>query len=131
MNRGKRSRRLLVILCTSLLAVPLGSIFAARWADDPPEAPTWTVAQRERLKERDSEEAIASMERQAVLHEARDDWPTASSIRARVLSLRTEALGERHWKTVDARFALERTRAIGQLDLAGRRRFVSDVGQSY
>jgi CHAT domain-containing protein/tetratricopeptide (TPR) repeat protein len=131
MNRGKRSRRLLVISCTSLLAVPLGSIFAATWADDPPKAPALTVAQRERLKERDREEAIASMERLAVLHEARDDWPTASSICARVLSLRTEALGERHWKAVDARFALERTRAIGRLDLAGRRRFVRDVGQSY
>ena len=70
-----------------------------------------------------SEDAIGSLELLAGLHEDRDDWSAATTARARVLALRSGSMGDEHWKTIDARFAMGRAEAVGRLDRDGRLRF--------
>ena len=92
-------------------------------ADDPPDA--HTAAQRERLKERDrpdekantpgdqripyelvaevvAKPVIGWLETQAGLHETRDDWAGALSVRREILALCTKTWGESDWRSANA-----------------------------
>ena len=57
-----------------------------------------------------------SLELLAELHEERDNWTAALAARREVLALRTKALGEGHWRAIDARWALSRDLSVAACD---------------
>jgi tetratricopeptide (TPR) repeat protein len=54
----------------------------------------------------------------AFLYECREDWPAAIEARREVLAIRSKQYGDKHWRAVDARLALDGTIRASQMDSA-------------
>jgi hypothetical protein len=68
----------------------------------------------------DDREVLYSIEWLASIYERSDNWPNAEMHRRAALLSRELDRGAVHWKTIDARLALETTQLMGRLNLAER-----------
>ncbi len=68
------------------------------------------------------ENVARSLERLAGLYELQEDFTAAKAARRDVLDLCGKLHGEKHWRTADARWALDRIERLGRMTAAQRRR---------
>jgi serine/threonine-protein kinase len=67
-------------------------------------------------------EIASSQEALAQLYEAREDFTSAVKARQEILRIRTQLLGEKHWRVTDARLAMARSEQWAKQDREQRQR---------